>query len=714
MDDDWNIPLPFADDSFLHAPPALPDAPPPPPQPSPAPEAPPKRVKLTSKDPFARDVLRKLKDRKHKLHSHAEYLRVDEHDPRRLWCLACGGSFGTRSTTWKHHVKCESHATRVNELINKRKKEEEDRVAALEGRKAGQLSMFDTVSMFNYASQKRKEEKEVEERRRTLDAKVQAHRLRILKALDERGIPLSVLDGDFLELLQEERSLRLSLGDPSNLRREFGGALLQAHHHRLQDAHSVDGALACLTLDAASHGHAEVLYGVSRIVSPAFAISHHLVIASRFDRPLKSEEYVRAAREAQELLHLRSWPLGNSDGCSTMVKYVDVMKTFYAGYTHVLCISHLVQKIPSKWKFGGLPKLLAAWNLVFKNSLAARALFTSVVKARWVRKHKIRWNSTSAQIHQIGTNWGKIPQVVGLIKEAKLCKDSLKELVVHAGIPLGTTDAEIRAYNFSQTAFEVAAWMDMAPQVVQLTTFAEGAAFELPFVWSKILEIKYVFQQVLSSREIPARWMPNLFSLISSCRERGGVVPAGLWANIQSVLRLGNDYLGECLGGHNVDPDEGMRYSETVAMLKIAQSAHPAIWMRFLMDASHDRNFLWSSLLDNEVIINMFGVTLVQELKNDHGALLALYNSLGIPIPMMDPKELCVFWRNEQHRAAAKSWAKAAQVFCALLPNSVLCERAGSVIRARIDERSEAQMSDETFFCAATAAFAYAEARNEK
>lgn len=330
-DDDWHIPHPY-EGALLGFPPELPvsdacELPPP----APAAAAPLKKVKANSKDPLARDVLKKIKKPAHLLHSHAEYLRVDEHDERRLWCLACGGSFGTRSTTWKEHVKCASHASNVKELVAKRKKEEEDRIAALEGRKTGQLSLFDTVSMFNHAVEKRREAKEEEERKRILDAKVQAHRLRIIMALDERGIPLSVLDGDFLELLQEERSLRLSLGDPSNLRREFGGAALHAHHRRLLQNHSVDGAAICLTLDAASHGHAEVLYGVTRVVSPAFVISHHLVIASRFERPLKSEEYVRAAQDARERLCLRYWRLGNSDGCSTMVKYVDVMKTVHPG-----------------------------------------------------------------------------------------------------------------------------------------------------------------------------------------------------------------------------------------------------------------------------------------------------------------------------------------------------------------------------------------------
>lgn len=697
------------DDAFLEPfPPSLPQASAPPQQ-SVEPEA----KKQKGSVPLAAKVLRKLTKATHKFHADCVHLQVDTDDPYRLWCQVCGTGFGTRKNIWTKHLESSSHSKAVTASVEQQRKVDEEKRARLEGNVTGQLTMFDALSLYKFNQRKREEKMQAEEEHRRVAERNQMHRLRIIRLCDERGIPLSVLDGDFLEVLEEARPFRLSLGDASNLRREFGDQIFAQRIRHLQEAHHIPDAAICLTLDAASHGHAEVLYGVTRVVTPTFAISHHLVIAARFPRPLNAQQYVQAAHDAQKCLHLPGWTLGNSDGCSTMVKYVETMTAFYKGYTHVLCISHLIQKVPSKWKFANLPKMLAAWNLVFKNSLAARALFTSVVGSRWIRKHKIRWNATSAQIAQIGASWGKLPEVVSRIQAAKLCKEAVKELITRAGIPVGTSEADVRAYTFSQTAFEVAAWMDMAPRIVQLTTFAEGASFELPFVWSRIQEIKFAFSQVLTTKDVPAKWMPELFSLLQKYRERGGVVSPSLWAGIQNVFRAGSDYLGLCLGPQGCDPDEGVRYADSVAVLKIAQSIHPAIWMRFLTDASRSQEFVWSTLLDNDAVANMFGPALVAELKDDHASLLALYSSLGMPIPFMDPKELLAFWQNAEHRRAAKSWAKAAQVFCALLPNSVLCERAGSVVRARLDDRSEGQMSDQTFFCVASAAFAYAEARSD-
>jgi hypothetical protein len=176
-------------------------------------------------------------------------------------------------------------------LVLEKEKRKKDVVV---GNKTGQLSLFDTNSMQCYAEKMCEEAVVAELEHRRMDERVQAHRLRIIKLCDERGIALSVIDGDFLEVLEEERKYRLSLGDASNLRRDFGDQLLVQHHSRLQAAHTRPGDVSCLTLDAANHGHTEVLFGVTRVVSSAMKISHHLVLASRYPRPLSAVEYVQA------------------------------------------------------------------------------------------------------------------------------------------------------------------------------------------------------------------------------------------------------------------------------------------------------------------------------------------------------------------------------------------------------------------------------------
>ena len=114
-------------------------------------------------------------------------------------------------------------------------------------------------------------------------------------------------------------------------------------------------------------------------------------------------------------------------------------------------------------------------------------------------------------------------------------------------------------------------------------------------------------------------------------------------------------------------------------------------------------------MLAHPELAYMFGPQLLQDLKDDLPSLFSLYASLGQPTPNMDPDQLLEFWRTRGHEA--KSWAKAAQIFCLALPNSVLAERAGSKTRARISDQQSGKMLDDTFEYCAISSFRYGEMR---
>jgi hypothetical protein len=503
------------------------------------------------KNPSAKKLLKKMKKAAHEEHEHRHYMSLVDGDDERIHCDACGYSIGTVASTRKPHFVSKTHREAVvNYLLLK----EEEAKEAKEGKRKFHQATLLEVEAMEKDVKRRREEKIIQ------DKQVTAHRKRVLKAFTERGIPVDVLDGDLLELLEEARPQRLSLGDKSNLSRDLMGELakdeleLEAREHKGEDV--------ALNYDATPMND-DVAIVVSRICREDFTLEHRLVAVKRFARSLKSVHWQNVITTTLMDLSVPrpKFKVGLSDGCNVMVNVGTSLSQVYESFIFLLCHPHVWQKIPGKFHLQLLDNTLHCWRAVFKNSFAARAIFEEITGEKWNRGHKIRWNAKQDQAQQVARTFMSLQSINDELKAEKLCTETQPKL---ERILTG------QLHLYSDFSLQLAARVDGGAHFVRITKLLEGDGFLAPFVVRYTLEVKKFIQEVMQAAD-PCLALPNVFALLRKAPDH--VDTRKLWGVVKSWLKPGFDYVWKVMGGGQADEDGG-HYS--LDIYRVARLCHPS------------------------------------------------------------------------------------------------------------------------------------------
>jgi hypothetical protein len=419
-----------------------------------------KKAKKRQKAPLASKLLRKMQKKSHADHAHAEFTSTSTEGDDRLHCDACGYDFSAKANVREKHWKSEGHKEAVVARRAKAKKVADKQQTSIERSMAGASSAA--------------------EARRVKGVAVSEHRMRVMRALMERGIPFDVLDGDLLELLEEPREHRIDLGHKSNLARDFMASQSKAMWEQLRAEHK--GVAVALAFDSTPWND-DIALVVSRWCTVDFHLQHRLVALKCFAGSLKAAHWVHIIGDVINKLDLprESVRVGLTDGCNVMVKAGRDLEEELPDLIALRCLPHFWQKVPGMFGFGEVGALLAAWNAVFKNSHVARVAFKKVAKEKWARKHKIRWNAAHVQHRQVMDHYTELRAIVDRLKLKGACKKALPTLErLLQNEQLAT----------SNLAVAVTVQHDAALPFVTITKFLEGNGFLAPFVMTRIGRVR--------------------------------------------------------------------------------------------------------------------------------------------------------------------------------------------------------------------------------
>ncbi len=632
-------------------------------------EPPATKVRKAQKLPNAPKLLHKMKKASHPDHQHLEFSVAEGED--RIWCNACGYSFGTKANVRDDHWACEAHKKAVQAL----QKKAED--AATKKRQDTQQSMEQALAAAADGVLAKK----------IKDQAVTNHRMRVMRALMERGIALDVVDGELLELLEEVRDHRLDLGHKSNLARNFMGLHaaevfggLAAEHKDVQMALAFDS----------TPWNDDLAIVVSRVCTEDFRLRHRLVAVKCFASALNAANWVHVIGDVIKMLGIErgNVRVGLTDGCNTMVKVGRDLEEELQSMVALRCLPHFWQKIPGKFGLAEVASLMAAWNAVFKNSGSARHVFKKITKARWARKHKIRWNAAFVQCEQLLQHFSLLGAVVEALREKGFCEKSLPAL---------EKLLQNEKSDTSNLALALAVHHDAALPFVTITKFLEGDGFLSPFVSSCILRVRQ-FVLDLNASKLPVEMdVPNVFKIFA--KFGGAVNKEAKWGMLKQKLLPGFQYMWKVLGDGELDDEKG-KYSTGV--YDMAETFHPALCMANIRLPT----FNLTKLLSTSHVTRLLGLQLCGELLNDFSKLTTAY--FPFKEQEFNPYSLLDWWRDNGSKTGA--WAAAARLFVLCQPNSELAERAGSILRSRTSDQQGKQL-EETFEVSSILAFKYAETR---
>ena len=625
-----------------------------------------KKPKRKKAPPTPEFVLEKLDDASHVFHVDRAHLRRSS-DGLLLWCNVCGGSFGTRKNVWAKHLSGQKH-------IEKRAKAE-----AAAASHVKQVSLEETARIAESA-------RLAAEKKRRLDEVVVRHRKRVMKALMASGIPISSLSADLIELLSEQREFRMGLGDLSHLMRDFGNEL--AAEALEEDRAALAGQHVAFCFDS-TPARDDIGIVVARTCSSDFSIRHRLVAVKQFEKSLKSENVVRLVDETREELQVQRSDVvvGLSNGCNVMMAVARTLKTVYPRYSHVYCLSHALAKVLPRFQLELLDRFSAHYNLTFKNSFSARAVFLKHTGMSWKRKHKIRWNASHVQHKQQLDAWDKMGAILTEMDQSKLCSETMYGLK-------GMFDNN--RLKSSDLYWQLVAAVEGADPFVRATAFLEGDGFLAPYVWPRLTQLRAFIDSVLKSPAVTMS-MPRLQQLLASWTEVGR---KKVWLDVQRCLKPGLEYLYQLARGEEVG--DSVRYGDAVVLFRFASLLDPS-------NADMKTEGFQIAPRFVTLVQDFLGEALVQEMIRDYPLLVAAYADTGAP--SLKPEGLLQWWKDHGSRTGA--WARGARLFALLQPSSALAERAGAILRSRVSEQ-QGNMLEQTQELYCKHAYSEAEAKGKK
>lgn len=186
-----------------------------------------------------------------------------------LHCNACGTSFGTRANVRTGHLDGKRHKQNV---VKREAAEKEEKL------KLKEQPTLQMVLSGEAGNQK----------------PVKRHRVRVMEALLESGIPVNAIGTPLLkELLEEKRDEKLSIGDPSDLVRDNIKNVEAKLNAELDALFESAGYHVSLFVDGNSDKD-EFAIIVARVCVPPFDLDERIIHLRMFQKTLTGKQWARS------------------------------------------------------------------------------------------------------------------------------------------------------------------------------------------------------------------------------------------------------------------------------------------------------------------------------------------------------------------------------------------------------------------------------------
>jgi hypothetical protein len=359
------------------------------------------------------------------------------------------------------------------------------------------------------------------------------------------------------------------------------------------------------------------------------------------------------------------------------------MAALLDNYFHSFCHSHTLAKVGTHCHAKLVNDFVSAVGAVFKNSPAARAVFSRLTGEEVKRKHKVRWFTTTdvvLQAMRVATKW---PQIVVEIQNENACKDSLPKLKK-------ILDENKRPYD--DLWLEMNAVYDGTVLFYKAATFFEGTSFLAPFVWRYLRTLRLFAEKVLKAAE-PDTILPNVAAIMRNLPDQ--VPPRPVWGKARQTIDPGLEYFMK----HFVRLEKSSKarqFQMANDIFGFARIFHPTYALDWIAGKDGTEKFHLAHELSKAPVLNVLlvlGVNIVQELTADFGRYLTCLEQRLDKGRKYGCDVVLEWWRTNGSHAG--SWAAAARLFTLLQPSSASAERVFSVLRASTSEQQDLMLQDQ-------------------
>jgi hypothetical protein len=499
------------------------------------------------------------------------------------------------------------------------------------------------------------------------------HRRRVLETLLQRGIPISALDGDLKELLEEKREHRLSLGHPTDLVRTHLAVLEKELFKVDLAAVEAGNGVASLLFDGYSaDGNFAIV--IMRTVSATFEICERCVYLHIFKDHLDNVDWARVLQGIITNLGFRL-AFTVADGHPANGLAGQALSGFHRHYFHSFCLSHTLAKVGANFLMPLVDSFVLAWNMVFKNSSAAQNVLKTLTGERFQRKHKVRWWTAHEQLEQVSRCWPHLPILVRELKSQNICPEAVAKLdiIVHRN----SHDTVNGRQMMIGSDVEVELWaaLNGGDLFKRATFFLEGSGFLAPFVTMWIKQLTTFVDNVTAAYSPPAQDMPGVATLFQRLPPQ--VNSNSKWAAVKGVLHPGFTYFREHFVLFSKD-SLARKFDLALQLFNFCRLFHPVYLLRAIQRAHFNIVAEVAVPIVKDLLLGI-GPNICSDLVNDFPAYITVARAAANPNQKITPHELEKWWRD--NGGACKSWAAAACLFALLQPSEASAERGFAMLR---------------------------------
>lgn len=574
-----------------------------------------------------------------------------------LHCNLCGTTFGTRKNVWEGHLTTKKHKT----LLEGKKTEVPGQ------RPVVQVTLNQLVGAAAAGSQQ--------------PAKAEMeHRVRVVRAAISSNMGLSAVKGDMKELLEEQRDVRLSLGDSSHLARQTLPTISAALDEEDAAAVSAGGGLYSLFFDGFSEKDEHSLV-VMRTCTADFQLSERATSVRLWAGSLKGPNWVRIVDDTRRRLGPDGLVFSTADGHPLNGVVGDTFLGLLEHYIHMFCSPHQLSKSGSKSKAPLVTEFTRAWHNIIKKSPSARSLINDMMNEEPCRKPKVRWFGTLPIVEQ-ALRWNsKLLEIADALDSAGYCPESVATLKSFL-----RTNATGPTTDF---AIQLAAFYDINKPLRDSCYFLEGSGFLAPFWFAHIGVIKMICTKV-QSIETSASVMPNVAALIRVNQNDRSFNEQAVWAKarivVDPVCSYFLDHFIRCKKDTKARP-----FRKALELFGFARIFHPIYGKKWIN--SEGFNLVEELKVDVvRQVLGALGPNIFKELADDFPKYLTAIETKIEVGKKYRPDDLLVWW--QEYGSACGSWAAAARLFALLQPSSASVERGFAMLRSAVGPQQQHTLED--------------------
>lgn len=474
-------------------------------------------------------------------------------------------------------------------------------------------------------------------------------RLRVTHALLEAGVPLSKVEGDFRQLL-EEGGHRLTT--PSHLRECIPVIHTMFKKNICQE---LEGKPVSCIFDGSTR-LGEAFAVVVRFVSDDLRIAQRLVSLKCLSKSMNAADVSGALVDIlMEDLHIsrRHLLAAMRDGASVNTLAIKNMEPLFPNLVDVTCFSHTLDRVGENFRITHASEFVSAWVSLFSHSFKARLAFKEQTGINVKRLSKTRWWSRWEVIQQITQMF---PDVHGFIaSQRELAPATVQKLLAML------ENHQIR----SAVQLEMAAVVDAGEIFVRSTYNLEGDG---PLA----LVAYQVIKAVQASVEMAI--FPQLTALCKVLSPNDAQNQANLRGYGIQCTQPGIQHFLKKFVGVDGAPAQ---FEKQMSFFKLASFFHPCTMADKRPSAEEFRDA-------------MSAQPVVAELANSIFPEVPLY--AAVVEDLDDSVQPLKWWR--RHAGDLPNLYKAVKIILLIQPSSAASERVFSLLNALISSRQDRSLEE--------------------